>query len=314
MTSPVSIGDAIMLSQLAFTIGRAFTSGRKSAPAEFHEVQNHLFALGSALGLLANNRTEKLTTSSANAQQASEEENVNIEQDEILEQMISNCRETLSHLETLVNKYLEMDPDTPTPTQTTFKRWRQDIRKNWKKIKWTTEGGDLDKLRNNLLVHVNGLTLALSAMHRFGFSNVLVTCSSALTTRYSTQTRNVETRVSEVHNMLEDIYDWYGKNLKTSKDAPAGAVISGEVSSNIETSPQLTFEIYVELPDGREASIICPRASFHPFWLDSRDNRSISPLFQCHCTLDPMFERQSTSSRGVDHTTHLQFSCKAEPD
>jgi hypothetical protein len=114
--------------------------------------------------------------------------------------------------------------------------------------------------------------------------------------------------------MLEEIYDWYGKNLKTSKDAPAEAVISSEVSSNIETSPQLTFEIYVELPDGREASIICPRASFHPCWLDSRGNRSTSPLFQCHCTLDPRFERQSTSSRGVDHTTHLQFSCKAEPD
>jgi hypothetical protein len=167
MTSPVSIGDAIMLSQLAYTIGRAFSSGRKSAPAEFHEVQNQLFALGGALGLLANDRSEKLKSGPGEASHAPKEEKAVTEQDEILEQMISNCKETLTHLETLVNKYMEIDPNAQTSAQTAFKSWRQDVRKNWKKIKWTTEGGDLDKLRNNLAVHVNGLTLALSVMHRF---------------------------------------------------------------------------------------------------------------------------------------------------
>jgi hypothetical protein len=167
MTSPVSIGDAIMLSQLAYTIGRAFSSGRKSAPAEFNEVQNHLFALGGALGLLANDRSQKLTDRTTRELEASKEEKSATEQGEILDQMISNCKETLTHLETLVGKYMEIDPNAEIPTQTTFMKWRQDVKKNWKKIKWTTEGGDIDKLRNNLSVHVNGLNLALSAIHRF---------------------------------------------------------------------------------------------------------------------------------------------------
>ena len=167
MALPVSIGDVILLSQLAYSIGRAFSSGRKSAPAEFLEVQNQLFALGGALGLLANDRSERLKTSSREGPHTLKEEKVATEQDEILEQMILNCKETLTHLKALVNKYMEIDPNAKTTTQATFKSWQQDVRKNWKKIKWTTEGGDIDKLRNNLAVHVNGLTLALSAMHRF---------------------------------------------------------------------------------------------------------------------------------------------------
>jgi hypothetical protein len=166
MTSPVSIGDAIMLSQLAYKIGRAFSSGRKSAPAEFEEVQKHLFALGGALGLLANDKSEKPISSPGRAQKALKEGDVVDVQDQMLEQMTLNCRETLIHLETLVNKYMEIDPNSKTSAETTLRSWQQEVRKNWKKIKWTTEGGDLDKLRNNLAVHVSGLTLALSAMHR----------------------------------------------------------------------------------------------------------------------------------------------------
>jgi len=165
MSSPVSIGDAVMLSQLAFTIGRAFTSGRKSAPAEFQEVQNQLYALGSALGFLANDRAESLSSTRVSAAQTVEDDKEADEQGDILERMISNCRSSLKHLESLVDKYMEIDPDAKDPGQTSLKRWRQDVKKNWKKIRWTTEGGDLDKLRNNLAVHINGLNLALSAIH-----------------------------------------------------------------------------------------------------------------------------------------------------
>lgn len=183
MTSPVSIGDAIVLSQLAYTIGRAFSSGHKSAPAEFHEVQNQLFALGGALGLLANDRTEEAKSRADRGSQPSKPGYPMIEQDEVLQQMILNCKETLTHLEALVKKYMDIDPNAKTLNQTIFSSWKQDVKKNWKKIKWTTEGGDLDKLRNNLTVHINGLNLAMSAMHRFVlfWSPMQITCGQALT-------------------------------------------------------------------------------------------------------------------------------------
>lgn len=52
MASPVSIGDLMMLSSLAWKIGSAFTSGRAGAPAEFQEVENELQSLKTSLGVL----------------------------------------------------------------------------------------------------------------------------------------------------------------------------------------------------------------------------------------------------------------------
>lgn len=47
-----SIGDIMLLSQLAWKIGCAFTSGRQGAPAEFQEVENELTSLTKAITLL----------------------------------------------------------------------------------------------------------------------------------------------------------------------------------------------------------------------------------------------------------------------
>ena len=52
MASPVSIGDLMMLSSLAWKIGSAFTSGRAGAPAEFQEVESELGSLKTSLGVL----------------------------------------------------------------------------------------------------------------------------------------------------------------------------------------------------------------------------------------------------------------------
>lgn len=49
----LSIGDVMLLSSLAWKIGRAFTSGRAGAPSEFREVENELSGLNTAIDLLA---------------------------------------------------------------------------------------------------------------------------------------------------------------------------------------------------------------------------------------------------------------------
>jgi hypothetical protein len=180
MTSPVSIGDAIMLSRIAYDLARTFTSGRKSAPAEFQEVQNQLYALGGALGFLANDRTETMDKSRVGSVKSGEGNKAEFDQDGILDQMISNCRMTLKHLEEIVDKYMVIDPSAANQGPTSLKSWRQDVKKIWRKIRWTTEGGDLDKLRSNLAVHINGLNLALSAMHRCVMPNSTLLCLSQI--------------------------------------------------------------------------------------------------------------------------------------
>jgi hypothetical protein len=153
-----------MLSELAYHLAHAFTSGRKSAPAEFQEVQNQLYTLGGALDVLASDGPKDLSSSQVAVAEAAEGKAD--KQDEIIERMILNCRTTLQHLELLVDKYMEINPEAKGSGQTGLRKWREDMKRNWKKIKWTTEDGDLNKLRNNLAVHINGLNLALSAMHR----------------------------------------------------------------------------------------------------------------------------------------------------
>jgi hypothetical protein len=157
MSFGIGIGDILMLSGLAYTLAKTLTSGRKEAPGEFQEVQNQLFAISKALKLLSAT-LEKSGSSDV-------ERMVVPEEDEILGRMIKNCSVTLKHLDKVLGKYPELRPDSEKEQfdENTRRKWRQELKDNMKKIKWTTEGAGLDKLRHNLTTHVNALNLAFAA-------------------------------------------------------------------------------------------------------------------------------------------------------
>ena len=178
MALPVSIGDGILLSTLAFRLGRAFTSGRKSAPAEFQEVQNQLFSLSKALEVLASYQKKVFGVeedSSIDTTTCRDGKEIG-QHGDVIGLMVSNCRATLGHLEMIVEKYMELKSDSEEPGQVDRKSWGQELRQNWKKIRWTAEGGDLEKLRGNLAVHINGLNLAISALNRRVMSLYHILC------------------------------------------------------------------------------------------------------------------------------------------
>lgn len=180
MALPVSIGDAILLSTLALRLGRALKSGRKSAPDELQEVQNQLYSLSKALEVLASHR--KIVF------EAQDDSDINVttsrdgepeQHDDVIALMVSNCRTTLGHLELTVDKYTELRSNNEEPDQVGGKRLRKDLKANWLKLRWTTEGGDLDKLRGNLAVHINGLNLAISAINRSVMRSPIVIISGS---------------------------------------------------------------------------------------------------------------------------------------
>jgi hypothetical protein len=164
MASPVSVGDAYLIGKLAYRLGHAFTKGRKSAPAEFREVENQLYSLSAALCALED----------ANA---ADDANISIEAsrlpkilqkqhaggDDIVRSMLRNCEETLKHLEAIVEMYscIGRQRDREQPR---LKRWSRELKNNWKKIAWTAEGGDLATLRSQLTVHSNSLNLVLGVL------------------------------------------------------------------------------------------------------------------------------------------------------
>lgn len=165
MAFSVSIGDAIMLSKIAMQLGQAFTSGRKSAQAEFLEVQNLLYTLSKGLEMLARQTPDGSEMESKGPpNQASDKEDEEMTE---LNHIIANCRETLYHLESVVIKYSVLDAQIVETRKNRMRRWNDELFKNWKKVIWTTKGGDIGILKVTLTAHINGLNLAVSILNRY---------------------------------------------------------------------------------------------------------------------------------------------------
>lgn len=164
MSFGIGIGDILMLSGLAYSIGKALTNGRTGALAEFQEVQNQLFAISNAL---------KLLSTTLQKSESSRQDLVLTLEDDTLIRMVENCSATLKHLENVLEKYPELRSDAGAAEidEASRRKWKQRLKTNIKKIKWTTEGADLDKLKQNLAIHINALNLAIAARGWSGSSN-----------------------------------------------------------------------------------------------------------------------------------------------
>ncbi|OBT77855.1 hypothetical protein VF21_03261 [Pseudogymnoascus sp. 05NY08] len=286
------------------SLGTTLTSGRKGATAEFQQVQNQLFAISKALSF-ASAIIE--TPKSADGNQ-----NVPPE-DEILGRMIENCGATLKHLDGVLEKYPELRADAVQVDDKTQQKWVRDLKDNIRKIKFTTEGTGLDKLRSSLGIHVTALNLAITA-------------------RNCIQADKVKLQVEASHAKLEDMHEWfksmkvsseefkkpkkaanrtvplyaaapyatasYGFSRKKTNDSVSSMSISimtpGDSElSDAEIEPpernvsfrrqshenELTFSICLKSSNAASSYLICQAASFNPEWMRKQDSK----LFRCSC-------------------------------
>lgn len=151
-----SIGDVLMLSQLAWRLGCAFTAGRRGAPAEFQEVENELKSLTTAITLLAEALDEDGSLLARSEEKTKEG----------LEKILSCCRQTLDNLDAFINQYQEIRRPDEAGGLAPQRSWRQVIMRNWKTIMWTTEGGGVQSLRNMLAMHAQSISLTMHALQR----------------------------------------------------------------------------------------------------------------------------------------------------
>jgi hypothetical protein len=168
MASPVSFGDAYLMGTLAFRLARAFTKGRKSAPAEFREVENQLYSLSAALRALKDAQAEggaAISVDPSSLPATSHPRQTG--NHDPLATMLQSCEETLKHLDATVGRY-SCIVESQDSQQPHFKRWSREIKANWKRIVWTSEGGDLATLRSQLTVHTNALNLVLGVRTKYG--------------------------------------------------------------------------------------------------------------------------------------------------
>jgi len=153
-----SIGDILMLSQVAWRTGRAFTSGKASAPRDFLHVEAELNGIAKALKFLA----EALL--SDGPEQLIQQTEPYIQN--CLATILLACRRTLDDLESLIDQYQVIRKNRTSGGYTVERSWSELVVQQYSTMIWTTEGGNIQDLRDLLHIHMASISLTKNALQR----------------------------------------------------------------------------------------------------------------------------------------------------
>ena len=159
MAGVPSIGDILMLSNIAWKVGRSFSSGFRSAPEEFPLIESEADGLATVLTML----TEAL---SQDAQYGLLEQSTDKTKQGV-QRIFTSCQRTLEDLESLLRSY-QLVKRTHTSHRVSIERvWNETILRNYKTVIWTADGGSIMALRNLLQMHTSTITLLIHALERW---------------------------------------------------------------------------------------------------------------------------------------------------
>ncbi|KAI1387281.1 uncharacterized protein F4822DRAFT_430034 [Hypoxylon trugodes] len=243
MSFSPSIGDVVLLAQIAWKIAQAFTKGRNSAPAEFCEVENQLYSLSAALEAIRRAQDEGHLGRGSISKLESLGKEVELYGQNTADRVIQNCLRTLTHLDKVVQKYSVILHPSTSPSQG-LRCWNKYVVKNWKKIEWTTEKGDLNTLRSQITVHTNSLNLLLGVA-------------------VNSQASEIKMSVEKSSKMIKELYEWYESNLKGS-ELTTDVTLRAESSAIVGSDIHYTFQLGLRKDQGEE--IICRHAGFNNHW------------------------------------------------
>lgn len=165
MTSPVTVGDALLLSKLAYKLARGLTSDRNGVPQVFKEVKSQLEAVGNALNLCWL-RYQRSTPSSLEPERNTD----TLESEPTITAMIANCKTCLKRLEALVEKYDILDAESSssnTSSPSFGAKLKRSTTGQYKKIRFLTKDAELKAIRNDLGVHLASINLAISGTSQY---------------------------------------------------------------------------------------------------------------------------------------------------
>ncbi|KAJ3526897.1 hypothetical protein NM208_g10968 [Fusarium decemcellulare] len=193
--------------------------------------------------------------------------------------MLGSCNDTLAHLKSIVDKYAIIST-AADPSQARVKRWSQRLKADWKKIAWTTEGGDLAALKSDLTIQTNSLNLILG---------VLVT----------SHTDRLQSDMDRVSVMLTEIHEWFVENLKSTTESASALATCTLDQTMAAPSDGVYFQLFVQ--SGQNSTLICPRASLSQKVSGAHYSKSLerSQLFSCHC--------HNSSTDSADHRSTVEL-------
>ncbi|KAL1641610.1 hypothetical protein SLS58_005885 [Diplodia intermedia] len=233
MAGILNIGDILMLSQLAWKIGRAFTAGRKSAPAEFLEVETEVSGLANALKMLAetlfaDNSGESAAAGCADRRFSEDAEGrlgrevggtgegireegsgmlarASAETRGGVEVILQSCRQTLRDLESLVEQYQVIRKHRTGGGFSIERSWSDLVLSAYKKMLWTAEGGNIQALRNMLHMHTSTITLTMQALQSRSLSRLEETVhpmAEKVDEIHSAVTGDLSDKIQDVHAIV----------------------------------------------------------------------------------------------------------------
>jgi len=135
-------------------------SGAGSSSTEFTKVQGLAASLTESLDLLARDLTVPSGDTSSQGAQSRRELPTE------LSNILTGCRDVLRRLEDFVEKYSILDSEEVDPDKQWSRKARENVKRTWKKIVWTTEGSNIAELKQALVAHTNILQLAVSIINR----------------------------------------------------------------------------------------------------------------------------------------------------
>jgi hypothetical protein len=246
MAMTPSIGDILMLSQTAWRIGRAFTQGKKSAPAEFAEVEREADGLSEALQLVA----ETLNSDGSILDKAEDTTK------SAVTTILDSAQRTLSDLESFVARYRIIKP------QTGERAWSELVLANYKTLKWTTEGGDITSLRDMLNMHTSTINLTMQALQ------------SRSLARLERVVMPMAENVASIHDRVHKIDDVHRIIMAIVNGTPAltGQVMHERMNS---TASDGTISTFASISNGTHLTD-SPNLPINSYILDRPINRQVS--------------------------------------
>ncbi|KAF3931628.1 hypothetical protein ABW20_dc0103277 [Dactylellina cionopaga] len=146
MSFGVGVGDIIQLARIASRLSSSFSSGPTGAASEFHEIKTQLSSLSIILEALARESGKP----GRNFEDARTKEK--------LGEMVDGCKAALNRLESIVDKYTDK-----LDSSWSWKIW---FAKGYKLILWTTDGGDIRALKEDLHRHYVMIDAYINVLNR----------------------------------------------------------------------------------------------------------------------------------------------------
>ncbi|KAF1851082.1 uncharacterized protein K460DRAFT_302847 [Cucurbitaria berberidis CBS 394.84] len=194
-----SIGDILMVSQVAWKIGRAFSAGRINAPAEFQEIEAEINGLAKVLKLLA----ESIHADS----EISFFQSADREIQDGIGTILSSCQRTINDLDSLIDQYQVIRKHRTIGGFAIERSWSDLVLAEYKTVMWTTDGGNLQNLKDLLQLHTRSITLLTQALQSKSLSrleSVVAPMAERVDSMYHTS-KNLDQQLDEVHRIVQDL-------------------------------------------------------------------------------------------------------------